>query len=106
MARVTPALNLGPGPGQNLGEWQFVWSCSGLINLFASLSFEAAKMLNVSVCAGPIPTAAHAGTTAVLDPARGPIVGDLTVGPTVGSAGAGATAAHPCPTAAGTLATG
>lgn len=73
MARVTPALNLGPGPGQNLG---------------------------------PIPTAAHAGTTAVLDPARGPIVGDLTVGPTVGSAGAGATAAHPCPTAAGTLATG
>lgn len=48
---------------------------------------------------------AHADTIADLGPAQGPIVADLTVGPTVESAGEGAIAAHPCPTAAGTLAT-
>lgn len=48
---------------------------------------------------------AHADTIADLGPAQGPIVADLTVGPTVESAGEGAIAAHPCPTAAGTSAT-
>lgn len=60
--------------------------------------------LNASVCTGPIPTGAHAGTTVDLAPAQGPIVVDLTVGPTVESAGAEATVAPPCLIAAGTLA--
>ena len=44
-------------------------------------------------------------TIAALALARGLTVADLTAGPTVGSAAAGATAAHQCPTAAGTLVT-
>lgn len=53
----------------------------------------------------PTPTVAHGDAIAGLAPGQGPIVADLTVGPTVESAGAGAIAAHQCPTAAGTLAT-
>lgn len=53
----------------------------------------------------PIPTVAHADTTADLAPAQGPTVADLTVGLTAESADAGAIAAHQCLTAAGTLAT-
>lgn len=45
-----------------------------------------------------------ADTTADLAPAQGPTVVDLTAAPTAASAGAGATAAHRCPTAVGTLA--
>lgn len=48
---------------------------------------------------------AHEDITAAPAPAQGPIVADLIVGPTVESAGAGATAVHLCPIAAGTLAT-
>lgn len=54
---------------------------------------------------GLIPIVAHADTIADLAPARGPIIADLTVGPTAESADAGAIAAHPCPTVAGTLET-
>lgn len=60
---------------------------------------------SVFVYTAPIPTVAHADTIADLAPAHGPIVADLTVGPTVESAGEGAIAAPPCPTAAGTSAT-
>lgn len=48
---------------------------------------------------------AHAGTTADLTPAQGPVIGTLVVDLTVENAAAGATAGHPCPIAAGTLAT-
>lgn len=44
---------------------------------------------------------AQKDTIADLAPAQGPIVADLTVGPTVENAGAGAIAGHQCPTAAG-----
>lgn len=57
-----------------------------------------------SFCAGPIPIADPADTTADLAPARGPTAVDLTVALTVASADAGATAAHRCPTVVGTLA--
>lgn len=71
-APATPALNLGPDPGQNLG---------------------------------PTPIVAPVDTIADLAPALGPIVADLTAGPTVESAAAGAIAAHRCLTAAGISAT-
>lgn len=51
---------------------------------------------------GPTPTAAHAGTTADLAPAQGPIVAALAVGPIAESVDVEAIAAHPCPIAAGT----
>lgn len=63
------------------------------------------RVLRVSVYTGPTLTVAHGDTIADLDPAQGPTAADLTVGPTVESAGAGVIAAHRCPTAAGTSAT-
>lgn len=53
---------------------------------------------------GHIPTA-HGDTTADPAPDHGPIITDLTVGPTAESVGAEATAIHPCPIVGGTLAT-
>lgn len=48
---------------------------------------------------------ALAGATAVLAPGQGLIAADPIAGPTAESAGVGATAARPCPTGAGILAT-
>jgi len=80
----------------------------------ARLSFKAAvgklymsnhrTSMNVgcdSVFIGRTPIVAQKDTIADLAPAQGPIVADLTVGPTVENAGAGAIAGHQCPTAAG-----
>lgn len=55
---------------------------------------------------GLVPTVVHADTIADRAHAQGPAVVVLAAGHTVGSVGAGVTAVHPCPTAAGTLATG
>lgn len=60
--------------------------------------------MNKIVSTGPIPIVDHVDTIADRAPAQGPIVADLTVGPTVESADAGATVAHQCPTAVDTLA--
>lgn len=60
--------------------------------------------LFLSLSIGHIPTA-HGDTTADPAPDHGPIITDLTVGPTVESVGAEATAIHPCPIVGGTLAT-
>lgn len=61
-------------------------------------------MLELLLCVDLTLIAAHGGTIADRAPARGPIAADLTVGPTVESAGAGVTVARRCPTAAGTSA--
>lgn len=50
------------------------------------------------------PTTAHAGITAGLAPAPGPITVGLAVDPTAESVGAEATATRPCPIAADTSA--
>lgn len=69
---------------------------------------EPTKLLQISECsvwAGPILIVDPVDTTAGLAPAQGPTAVDLIVAPTAASADAGATAAHRCPTAAGTSAT-
>jgi len=121
MAPTALALNLGLGPGQNLGEWLVFWSYSGIkIFPYWFLKYEEAAVYyevvieeldgnahkptwilnSFSVSTAPIPTVAHTDTTA--DPAQGPIITNLTVGRTVESADVEVIVTHRCPTAAGT----
>lgn len=105
MAPTTPVpslgLGLGPGPDQNLGKW-CISSCSCWKT--AGRWLEAVWTF-LSVFPVRIPTVAHANTIAVLGHAPSHIGADLAAGPTVENVGEGAIVAHPCLTAADTLAT-
>lgn len=78
------------------------------VNLWNYMKIARERMnmgcLFLSLSIGHIPTA-HGDTTADPAPDHGPIITDLTVGPTAESVGAEATAIHPCPIVGGTLAT-